>query len=93
MQNATGRLTVALSCLFIVHDSSIDVIAADLRKRAAELRPGEALPSTRLLVEEHRVSPVTVSAALARLAAEGLVGTGSRCRSETGLSTRAGWRS
>jgi DNA-binding transcriptional MocR family regulator len=75
VQNATGLPLVALSCPLIVHDSSIDLIAADLRKRASELRPGEALPSTRLLVEEHRVSPVTVSAALARLAAEGLVVT------------------
>ncbi|OEV31381.1 GntR family transcriptional regulator, partial [Streptomyces nanshensis] len=36
---------------------------------------GEKLPSSRLLVERHRVSPVTVSRALARLAAEGLVVT------------------
>lgn len=37
--------------------------------------PGGKLPSSRALVERHRVSPVTVSRALARLTAEGLVVT------------------
>ncbi|CAL9376234.1 HTH-type transcriptional regulator NorG [Streptomyces sp. enrichment culture] len=37
--------------------------------------PGEKLPSSRALVERFRVSPVTVSRALAQLAAEGLVVT------------------
>ncbi len=37
--------------------------------------PGEKLPSSRALVERFRVSPVTVSRALARLAADGLVVT------------------
>ncbi len=39
------------------------------------MRPGERLPSTRELTGEHRVSPVTVSRALAELAAEGVVVT------------------
>lgn len=37
------------------------------------MRPGDLLPSTRTLVQRHRVSPVTVSRALSQLAAEGLV--------------------
>lgn len=39
------------------------------------MAPGESLPPTRRLVEDHRVSPVTVSRALALLAGEGLVVT------------------
>ena len=39
------------------------------------MRPGDRLPSSRSLMECHRVSPVTVSRALALLAAEGLVVT------------------
>ena len=49
--------------------------SSELKGRAAQLRPGDALPSTRVLVEEYRVSPVTVSRALAVLVAEGLVVT------------------
>lgn len=44
-----------------------------LRRQIATLRPGDALPSSRVIVEQHHVSPVTVSRALAQLAAEGLV--------------------
>jgi DNA-binding transcriptional MocR family regulator len=39
------------------------------------MAPGERLPSSRELVGAHRVSPVTVSRALAELAAEGVVVT------------------
>jgi DNA-binding transcriptional MocR family regulator len=39
----------------------------------ATRQPGDRLPSSRQLVEEHRASPVTVSRALASLAAEGLI--------------------
>ena len=39
------------------------------------MRPGDRLPSSRELTDEHRVSPVTVSRALAELAAEGVVVT------------------
>jgi DNA-binding transcriptional MocR family regulator len=49
------------------------MLASALRERAATMAPGERLPSSRELVESHRVSPVTVSRALAELAAEGLV--------------------
>ena len=38
-----------------------------------QLRPGDRLPSSRELVRAHNVSPVTVSRALGRLAAEGRV--------------------
>lgn len=55
--------------------SSIATLAEGLRADLARLAPGERLPSTRRLVETHRVSPVTVSRALAELAAEGLVVT------------------
>lgn len=46
-----------------------------LRAGVLRMSPGERLPSSRALVERHRVSPVTVSRALAVLAAEGLVVT------------------
>jgi DNA-binding transcriptional MocR family regulator len=44
-----------------------------LREEIGRSRPGDRLPSTRALVGIHRVSPVTVSRALAVLGAEGLV--------------------
>lgn len=44
----------------------------ELRKQALELPPGARLPSVRSLSERHRASPVTVTAAIARLAAEGI---------------------
>ncbi|SCK54402.1 DNA-binding transcriptional regulator, MocR family, contains an aminotransferase domain [Streptomyces sp. WMMB 322] len=50
-------------------------LAGRLRQEVDRYSPGEKLPSSRELVEAHRVSPVTVSRALARLAAEGLVVT------------------
>ncbi|MGH3327279.1 MAG: aminotransferase class I/II-fold pyridoxal phosphate-dependent enzyme, partial [Streptomycetales bacterium] len=50
-------------------------LIADLRAQAAGLTPGDRLPSTRELVRRHQVSPVTVSRALAVLAAEGAVVT------------------
>lgn len=56
-------------------DSSIATLVERIKERAAQLRPGDALPSTRVLVDEYRVSPVTVSRALALLVAEGLVVT------------------
>ncbi|HEY6379113.1 MAG TPA: PLP-dependent aminotransferase family protein [Candidatus Dormibacteraeota bacterium] len=55
--------------------SSIQRLAASLRSEAAALDSGSRLPSTRELVARHGVSPVTVSRALAALAAEGLVTT------------------
>ncbi|MFJ2019930.1 aminotransferase-like domain-containing protein [Streptomyces nodosus] len=55
--------------------SSVGKLADRLRAELSRYSPGEKLPSSRALVERFRVSPVTVSRALARLAAEGLVVT------------------
>ncbi|MGW7293636.1 aminotransferase-like domain-containing protein [Streptomyces xiamenensis] len=57
------------------HGSSESELARVLREELNRYSPGEKLPSSRALVERHRVSPVTVSRALAALAAEGLVVT------------------
>ncbi|MER6172420.1 PLP-dependent aminotransferase family protein [Streptosporangium sp. NPDC001681] len=54
-------------------DSSIARLAATLRDEIGRLRPGDRLPSSRELVRLHNVSPVTVSRAIGRLAAEGRV--------------------
>ncbi|WP_433253993.1 PLP-dependent aminotransferase family protein [Streptosporangium sp. CA-135522] len=54
-------------------DSSIVRLAAMIREETERLRPGDRLPSSRELMRLHGVSPVTVSRALARLAAEGRV--------------------
>jgi DNA-binding transcriptional MocR family regulator len=53
--------------------SSSESIAATLRQEIERYSPGEKLPSSRALVERFAASPVTVSRALAVLAAEGLV--------------------
>ncbi|MFE0646360.1 PLP-dependent aminotransferase family protein [Streptomyces sp. NPDC058877] len=55
--------------------SSVAELAKTLKADMDRYSPGEKLPSSRVLVERHRVSPVTVSRALALLAAEGLVVT------------------
>ncbi|KUJ66595.1 GntR family transcriptional regulator [Streptomyces albus subsp. albus] len=55
--------------------SSVSELAGILRKELNRYSPGEKLPASRALVERFRVSPVTVSRALAALAAEGLVTT------------------
>ncbi|MDT3398436.1 PLP-dependent aminotransferase family protein [Streptomyces sp. B1866] len=55
--------------------SSVVELAGRLRGELDRYSPGEKLPSSRALVERYRVSPVTVSRALAALAAEGLVVT------------------
>ncbi|MEC4017046.1 aminotransferase-like domain-containing protein [Streptomyces sp. H27-D2] len=55
--------------------SSVGDLAVLLRESFERYSPGEKLPSSRALVERHRVSPVTVSRALAALASEGLVVT------------------
>ncbi|MGC5011590.1 PLP-dependent aminotransferase family protein [Streptosporangium sp. DT93] len=54
-------------------DSSIVRLAAVLREEIGRRRPGDRLPSSRELVRLHGVSPVTVSRAIGRLAAEGRV--------------------
>ncbi|MEV4672228.1 PLP-dependent aminotransferase family protein [Actinomadura geliboluensis] len=56
-------------------DSSVAALADALRADVRRMNPGERLPSSRALVERHRVSPVTVSRALGQLSAEGLVVT------------------
>ncbi|MEU2354138.1 PLP-dependent aminotransferase family protein [Streptomyces misionensis] len=55
--------------------SSVGELAEHLRRELDRYSTGEKLPSSRALVERFRVSPVTVSRALAQLAAEGLVVT------------------
>ncbi|WP_367324414.1 PLP-dependent aminotransferase family protein [Streptomyces sp. HUAS ZL42] len=55
--------------------SSVGELADRLRQELDRYSPGGKLPSSRSLVERFRVSPVTVSRALAQLAAEGLVVT------------------
>ena len=55
--------------------SSTGRLVALLRIELSRLNPGERLPSTRRLVDTHRVSPITVTRALAALGAEGLVVT------------------
>ncbi|MFG3656307.1 PLP-dependent aminotransferase family protein [Streptomyces sp. NPDC047706] len=55
--------------------SSVGELANQLRRELNHYSPGGKLPSSRALVERYRVSPVTVSRALAQLAAEGLVVT------------------
>ncbi|WP_055528274.1 PLP-dependent aminotransferase family protein [Streptomyces graminilatus] len=55
--------------------SSVGELANRLRSELNRYSPGGKLPSSRELVERFRVSPVTVSRALAQLAAEGLVVT------------------
>src|SRR4051794_21961850 len=54
-------------------DGSSSRIAAVLRDRIAAAPPGARLPSTRALVAQHRVSPVTVQKALRDLTAKGLI--------------------
>ncbi|MGW5053359.1 aminotransferase-like domain-containing protein [Actinokineospora sp. NPDC004072] len=56
-------------------DSSVDQLAGALRALVRGLRPGDRLPSSRELVREHQVSPVTVARVIAQLAAEGVVVT------------------
>ncbi|ANB05425.1 GntR family transcriptional regulator [Streptomyces ambofaciens] len=55
--------------------SSVSDLAKKLRRELDRYSPGGKLPSSRVLVDRFRVSPVTVSRALAQLAAEGLVVT------------------
>jgi DNA-binding transcriptional MocR family regulator len=54
-------------------DNSVANVAAAIRAEAGRRRPGERLPSTRELIRELGVSPVTVSRALAALVSEGVV--------------------
>jgi DNA-binding transcriptional MocR family regulator len=56
-------------------DSSAQTLTGRLRSRAQGLAPGTRFPSTREIAADYRVSPVTVSRALATLSAEGVLGT------------------
>ncbi|ATZ27696.1 HTH-type transcriptional regulator NorG [Streptomyces lavendulae subsp. lavendulae] len=74
-------------------------LAESLRSELDRYPVGGKLPSSRALVERYRVSPVTVSRALASLAAEGLVvtrpGAGvfrSPPRTEAGASGDTSWQ-
>ena len=53
--------------------SSVRQLARKIRDELELYGEGERLPSSRALVERYQVSPVTVTRALAQLAAEGLV--------------------
>ena len=55
--------------------TSVTELANSLRRDLARYSPDEKLPSSRELVARFQVSPVTVSRAIAALAAEGLVVT------------------
>jgi DNA-binding transcriptional MocR family regulator len=55
------------------NDTAADRVTAALRELADSLAPGARLPSVRELAARHRASPVTVSRAIARLAADGRV--------------------
>ena len=54
-------------------DSSITRVSAELRRIAAASRPGEQLPSSREIGARLAVGPVTVSRAVGRLVAEGVL--------------------
>src|SRR3954454_11988616 len=58
-----------------MNDGSSFRLAAELRSWIAGALPGARLPSTRALVAQHRVSPVTVQRALRDLTSSGLVET------------------
>ena len=64
---------IAVSLSFINNDSSGERLKEWLRTEAARLGPGQRLPSTRWLIQTHRMSPLTVSRALAELGREGIV--------------------
>ncbi|MFK0172158.1 PLP-dependent aminotransferase family protein [Streptomyces sp. NPDC090306] len=53
--------------------SSVAILLDALRNELDRYPDGGKLPSSRVLMERHRVSPVTVSRAIAALVAEGLV--------------------
>ncbi|KOV37365.1 GntR family transcriptional regulator [Streptomyces sp. XY431] len=55
--------------------SSTEALVAILRSEITRLAPGDRLPSSRDLIARHGVGPVTVSRAIALLAAEGAVVT------------------
>jgi DNA-binding transcriptional MocR family regulator len=56
-------------------DSSVSGLTSALRSRAEAMSPGARFPSTREIASAYRVSPVTVSRALATLSGEGSLQT------------------
>ncbi|WP_410657477.1 PLP-dependent aminotransferase family protein [Amycolatopsis sp. lyj-112] len=56
-------------------DSSTSALVVQLRSLVRSAASGDRLPSSRELIERYRVGPVTVSRAIALLAAEGVVVT------------------
>lgn len=56
-----------------MNDDSSSRLAANVRRWIADAAPGSRLPSSRQLVAEHQVSPLTVQKALRTLEREGLV--------------------
>jgi DNA-binding transcriptional MocR family regulator len=64
---------IALSWSLMSESSTFAELLANLRGEVARLSPGDRLPSSRELVHRYRISPVTVSRAIAALAAEGAV--------------------
>ncbi|HET7419180.1 MAG TPA: PLP-dependent aminotransferase family protein [Candidatus Dormibacteraeota bacterium] len=56
-------------------DNSVRSLTVALRSRAHQMTPGARFPSTREIANSYRVSPVTVSRALATLSAEGSITT------------------
>jgi DNA-binding transcriptional MocR family regulator len=65
--------TIAISLSLITNDSSCQKLKEWIRTEAARLGPGQRLPSTRWLTQTHRLSPLTVSRALAELGREGVL--------------------
>ncbi|WP_412085431.1 PLP-dependent aminotransferase family protein [Streptomyces sp. 35M1] len=72
---AIAEVRVALFSALMQERSSVAELVTSLRAELNRYSPGGKLPSSRALVERFRVSPVTVSRAIAQLAAEGLVTT------------------
>lgn len=95
--DSTGAVgAVALLCCVMSDDSS-SRIAADLRRWIDTAPPGAKLPSTRSLVAEHAVSPVTVQKSLRMLTNAGLIearpGVGTFVRSvRTARPSDYGWQ-
>src|SRR5258706_14041010 len=64
---------VTLSLLLMNDDNAAVRVIQDLRALAQGAAAGTRLPTVRELTARHQASPVTVAAAIRRLAAEGLV--------------------
>jgi DNA-binding transcriptional MocR family regulator len=70
--SGAGYCAIALLCSDMTNDSTTRLVT-ELRAWLREATPGSRLPSTRDLVAQHQMSPVTVQKALRVLTAEGLV--------------------